>query len=81
MESEIEVVKISCAKTEKSKLVWLVDFSVKRCEYYQVSIIEIFNDNNKLAHGELNTPVVMLATVFYDGVSETKNRASDVGAF
>ena len=34
----------------------------------------------KMAHGEFNRPVVKLAPVFYDGVSEIKNRAGDVGA-
>ena len=34
----------------------------------------------KMAHGELNRPVVKLAPVFYDGVSEIENRAGDVGA-
>ena len=33
-----------------------------------------------MAHGELNRPVVKLAPVFYDGVSEIENRAGDVGA-
>ena len=32
-----------------------------------------------MALGELNRPVVKLAPVFYDGVSEIKNRAGDVG--
>ena len=34
----------------------------------------------KMAHGELKRPVVKLAPVFYDGVSEIENRAGDVGA-
>ena len=34
----------------------------------------------KMAHGEFNRPVVKLAQVFYDGVSEIKNRVGDVGA-
>ena len=33
-----------------------------------------------LAHGELKRPVVKLAPVFYDGVSEIENKAGDVGA-
>ena len=32
-----------------------------------------------MAHGELNRPVVKLAPVLYDGVSEIENRAGDVG--
>ena len=32
-----------------------------------------------MAHGEQNRPVVKLAPVFYDGVSEIENRARDVG--
>ena len=31
----------------------------------------------KMAHGELKRPVVKLAPVFYDGVSEIENRAGD----
>ena len=50
--------------------------------------MEIFTGNDgvvrsarvKMAHGELNRPVVKLAPVFYDGVSEIENRAGDVGA-
>ena len=33
-----------------------------------------------MAHGELNRPVMKLAPVLYDGVSEIENRAGDVGA-
>ena len=33
-----------------------------------------------MAHGEFNRPVVKLAPVFYDGVSEIENRAGDVSA-
>ena len=69
-------------------LVWLVDDSVKRCEYKLGRVIEIFTGNDgvvrsarvKMAHGELNRPVVKLAPVFYDGVSEIENGAGDVGA-
>ena len=69
------------------ELVWLVDDSVKRCEYKLGRIIEIFTGNDgvvrsarvKMAHGELNRPVVKLAPVFYDGVSEIQNRAGVVG--
>ena len=70
------------------ELVWIVDDSVKRCECKLGRIIEIFTGNVgvvrsarvKKAHGELNRPVVNLAPVFYDGVSEIENRAGDVGA-
>ena len=73
---------------KEGELVWLVDDSVKRSEYKFGRIIEIFTDNDgvvrsarvKMAHGELNRPVVKLAPVFYDGVSEMENRAGDVGA-
>ena len=73
---------------KEGELVWLVDDSVKRCEYKLGRIIEIFTGNDgvvrsarvKMAHGELNRPVVKLAPVFYDGVSEIENRAGDVGA-
>ena len=73
---------------KKGELVWLVDDSVKRCEYKFGQIIEIFTGKDgvvrsarvKMAHGELNRPVVNLAPVFYDGVSEIENRSDDVGA-
>ena len=63
---------------KEGELVWLVDDPVKRCEYEHGRIIEIFTGNDgvvrsarvKTAHGELNRPVVKLAPVFYDGVSE-----------
>ena len=66
---------------------WLEDDSVKRCEHKLGQIIEIFTGNDrvarsarvKMAHAEPNRPVVKLAPVFYDGVSEIENRASDVG--
>ena len=70
------------------KIVWLADDSVKRCEYKLGRIIEIFTGKDglvrsarvKMAYGELNQPVVKLAPVFYDGVSEIENRAGDVDA-
>ena len=51
-------------------------------------IIEIYTGNDgfvrsarfKTAHGEQNRPVVKLAPVFYDGISEIENRACDYGA-
>ena len=65
---------------KEGELVWLVDDYVKRCEYKLGQIIEIFTVNDgvvrsarvKMAHGELNRPVVKLAPVFYDGVSRSK---------
>ena len=73
---------------KEGELEWLVDDSVKCCEYKLGRIFEIFNGNDgvvrsarvKMAHGELNRPVVKLAPVFYDGVSEIENRNGDVGA-
>ena len=67
---------------------WMVDDSVKRCEYKKGCVIKVFKGDDgvvrsarvKMAHGELNRPVVKLSPVFYDGVSEIKNRAGDVGA-
>ena len=72
---------------KEGELVWLVDYSLKRCEYKLGRIIEIYTGNDgvvrsaivKMAHGELNQPAVKLAPVFYDGVSEIENRAGDVG--
>ena len=73
---------------KEGELVRLVDDSVKRCEYKFGPIIEIFTGSDgvvrsakvKMAHGELNPPVVKIAPVFFDGVSEIENRAGDVGA-
>ena len=68
--------------------VWMVDESVRRCEYKMGRVIQVFKGHDdvvrsarlKMAHGEFNRPVVELAPVFYDGVSENENRAGDVGA-
>ena len=73
---------------KEGELVRLVDDSVKCCENKFGPIIEIFTGNDgvvrsakvKMAHGELNRPVVQLAPVFFDGGSEIENRAGDVGA-
>ena len=83
MEPEIEVGKRTCAKPERRELVWLIDVSVKLCEYQLGRFFEIFTGSDgvlrsprvKLAHGELNRPVVKLVPVFYDGISEIENRA------
>ena len=72
---------------KEGELVWLVDDSLKRCEYKMGQIIEIYTGYDgvvrsarvKMAHGELYRPVVKRAPVFYDGVSQIENRASDVG--
>ena len=34
----------------------------------------------KMAHGEINRPLVKLEPVFYDGFFEIKNKASNIGA-
>ena len=85
---EIEVVQGTCAKPQKGTHLWLVDDSLKRCEYKLGRNIEIFTGNDgvvrsarvKIAHGELNRPVVKLAPVFFDGVSQSEKRTGDVGA-
>ena len=87
MESEIKVVKRMCTKSEK-ELVWMVDDSVKRCECKMGRVIKVFKGDDgvvrsarvKMVHGEFNRPVVKLAPVFFDGVSEIENRAGDFGA-
>ena len=64
---------------KKGDLLWLVDDSVKRCEYKLGRLLKIYSGDNgvvrsarvKMAHGELNRPVVKLAQEFFDGVSET----------
>ena len=61
--------------------------SVKRFEYRRGQIIEIYTGNDgavrsvrvKMAHEELNRPVLEVAPDFYDGVSEIENRAGLVG--
>ena len=61
---------------------------MERCDYKFGQIFEIFAGDDgvvrsasiKMAHGELNRPVVKLAPVFYDCVSEIENRADVVGA-
>ena len=73
---------------KEGELVWLVDDSTKRCGYKLGRILETITGNDgvvrsarvKMAHGELNLPVVKLAPVFYEGVSAIENRAGDVGA-
>ena len=75
-------------KLKESELVWMVDDSVKRCKNNMGRVIKVFKGNDgvvrsarvEMAHGEFNRPVVKLAPVFYDGVSEIENRAGDVGA-
>ena len=72
---------------KEGELVWLVEVSVKSCEYKLGQIIEILTGNFgfvrsarvKMAHGELNRPVVKLAPVFYNVLSEIENRTGDVG--
>ena len=73
---------------KERELVWMVDYSVKRCEYKMGRVIKVFKGDDgvvrssrvKMAHGEFNRPVAKCAPVFYDGVSEIENRAGDVGA-
>ena len=73
---------------KEGELVWIVDDSVKRCEYKMGRISEIYTGNDgvvrsarvKMAHEELNRPLVKLTPVFCDGVFEIENRAGDVGA-
>ena len=62
--------------------------SAKICEHKLGLIPEIFTGNDgvlrservKMSHWELNRPIVKLAPLFYDGVSEIENRAGDVSA-
>ena len=83
MEPKVAVVKRTCAKPERrpvsmtsrwlcktlwiqtGKNVWDLHWQRRCCGSARV----------KMAHGELNRPVVMLAPVFYDAVSEVENRA------
>ena len=62
---------------KEGELVWLIDDSVKRCEYKLGQVIEFFIGHDgvvrsarvKMTHEELNRPVVKLAPVIYDGVT------------
>ena len=67
MKPKIEVVKRTCAKPQRRRVIWLVDDSVKRCEYKLGPTTEI------KSHGQLNRPVVKSAPVFYDCVSVIEN--------
>ena len=68
---------------KEGELLWLVDYSVKRFEYKLERILGIFTGNDgdvqstrvKMAHGELNRPVIKLAPICKDGVSEIEIRA------
>ncbi|XP_075241733.1 uncharacterized protein LOC142336705 [Convolutriloba macropyga] len=59
---------------KERKILWMVDDSVKRCEYKMGRFIKVFKNHDgvvqsarvKLAHGEFNRLVVKLAPVFYD---------------
>ena len=65
---------------KEGELVWVIDDTVKRTEYKLTRIIKIPTSDDdflqstrvKIAHGELNWPVVMLAPVLYDSVFENK---------
>ena len=73
---------------KERKIVWMVVESVIRCEYKMGRVIKVFKGDDgvvqsarvKMAHGEFNRPVVKLAPIFYDVVSEIKNRVGNVGA-
>ena len=61
---------------------------MKRCEYKLGRFFQVFKDDDvvvrspriKRADDKFNRPVVNLAQVFYEGVSEIKNMAGDVSA-
>ena len=73
---------------KKFDFLLLIEDSVKRCENKLGRINEIFTGNNgvvqssrlKMAHGEINRPVVKIAPVFWDGASQIAKRAGDDGA-
>ena len=73
---------------KERELVWVVDDSLKRFEYKMGRVIKVLKGDDgvvrsarvKMAHRDFNRPVVKLAPVFYDGVSEMENRAGNVGA-
>ena len=88
MEPEIKVSEENVRNLKESELVWMVDDSVKWCEYKMGRVIKVFKGDDgvvrsarvKMAHGEFNRPLVKVAPVFYDGVSEIENKAGDVRA-
>ena len=60
---------------KEGEVVWLLDDSLKHCEYKLRQIIKTFTGNDgvvrsarvEMAHGDLYRPVVKLAPFFYDG--------------
>ena len=70
------------------ELVWLVDESLKRCDYKMGRVKEVYQGSDgvvrsalvKFSTGDLKRPVVKLAPVFHDSVFTSENRAGDVGA-
>ena len=76
-----DLMKLSSMKPEIEQgceFVWLIDDSLKRCEYKLEQFIETSIGNNgvvqsssvKMAHRQLNRPVSNLAPKIYCGVSE-----------
>ena len=71
----------------KEDLIWMVDDSVKGCQYKMWRKIHVFNGNDgvvqsarvKMANGEISRAVVKLTPVFY-GVFETEKRASTMSS-
>ena len=69
---------------KEGELIRLIDEPVKHWKYKMGPIIGILTNSSvqsarvQLAQGQLNRPVVKLAPVFDDGVSQTKNRAVDM---
>ena len=61
----------------------MIDDAVNRCEYKLGRIVEVFTGADgvvrssivKMAHRELKRPVVKVASILYDGVSEIENDA------
>ena len=73
---------------KEGELAWPVDVSVRRWKYKLGWINDIYTGHDgvvrsarvRMAHGELNRPVVKLAPVFYEGVCEIEIRSANVGA-
>ena len=69
------------ANSHQQQEPWLVDDSVKRCEYKLEQTSEIFNGKESvlqsarvnMAHEQLNRCVVKIVPVYFNGVSEIEN--------
>ena len=63
----------------------MADGSMKRCKNNMIRVMQKFKGDDvvrstRVKRVQFKRPVVKLAPVFYDDVSEIENRAGDIGA-